>query len=197
VTARTLEPTLPAAEFAHVVLRTGHVAESIDFYETVLGMRRISGGEHGAALSHDGEHHRIALIGVPDAPRQPGPGLEHFAWKAQSLGDLLGNHKRITEAGIEPYLCIHHGGTLSIYYRDPDRNQIEVFIDTLTVDESIEYMGTERFAANPIGVPFDVDDLIRRYEAGEPMEGLLAQPEADPEAVEEMMDKVIAGMVGE
>ena len=196
MTQRQLDECLPHAAFSHVVLRTADVPATVAFYGHVLGMKVNSGGVTGAALSHDGEHHRIALIGVPPSPRRAGPGLEHVAWKAGSLGDLLANHRRIRDAGIEHYVAIHHGGTLSIYYRDPDLNQVEVFIDTMVVDEAIEYMRTPEFASNPLGVPFDPDDLIRRYEGGETIEQLLRQPKADDDAMDEMITKVIAGMTG-
>lgn len=193
---RELPEVLPMASLSHTVLRTAHLSEAIEFYRKVLGMHVNSGGTHGAAMSHDGEHHRLALMGVPESPRKAGPGLEHFAWKAGSLADLLGTHKRLKAGGIAHYVAIHHGGTLSVYYRDPDLNQVEVFIDTMVADEAIEYMHSTEFMENPVGVPFDPDDLIARYEAGESIEQLLEQPHVDDEAVGEMMSLVIAGMTG-
>ena len=37
-------------------------------------------------------------------------------------------------------------------------------------------MRTGQFAANPIGVVFYPEELIARYEAGEPIESLTARP---------------------
>lgn len=37
-------------------------------------------------------------------------------------------------------------------------------------------MRSGEFAANPIGVIFDPEDLVARYEAGEPIEILTARP---------------------
>lgn len=197
MSARTLPDSVPPAAFSHYVLRTAHPKDSAAFYSDLLGMHANRSGENGAVLSHDGEHHRIALMGVQDAPRTPGPGLEHVAWRASSLGDLLGNHAHMKARGYEHYVAIHHGGTISIYYRDPDKNQTEIYIDVLTVDESIAYMDSPVFKQNPVGTPFDVDELTRRYEAGEPMESLLARPEATSDEVDDMMAKVIAGMTGD
>lgn len=167
-------------DLSHLVLRTAHLDETIDFYEALLGMKANARSEGGAAISHDGEHHRIALAAVPPADDvvANAPGLEHIAYKFRSIAELLGNHKRLRRIGIEPFMALHHGGTLSAYYLDPDGIQVELFIDTQVADLSVEMMQTsERFRRNPIGVPVDLDDLVRRYEAGEPMTSLLAQPE--------------------
>lgn len=73
------------------------------------------------------------------------PGLEHLAFKMRSLADLLGNYRRLKTIGIAPFMTIHHGGTLSAYYLDPDGVQVETFIDTQVVDLSIEEMSGDRF----------------------------------------------------
>ena len=71
----------------------------------------------GAAISHDGEHHRIALASVPPGDQNPmAPGLEHVAFKLRSVAELLGNYKRLRAIDINPFMAIHHGGTLSAYY---------------------------------------------------------------------------------
>lgn len=179
MTSRELTPAPANVLLSHVVLRSAHVPECISFYETVLGMKVVAqpGGGGGAVLSHDNEHHRIAIMGVPDEATTRGPGLEHHAWKVRGLADLLGNYKHALDQGVEPFIGIHHGGTLSIYYRDPDGLQVEVFIDTMALDAAIEMLNSDAFAENPIGVPLDLPDLCRRYEAGESMSSLLAQPE--------------------
>ena len=69
--------------------------------------------------------------------------------------------------GIEPYWTIHHGATLSAYYRDPDSNQIELQIDTMSLAEADVFMRSPTFAANPIGIPVNLDELMARYEAGD------------------------------
>ena len=74
---------------------------------------------------------------------------------------------------------IHHGGTLSAYYRDPDGNQVELQVDALTMEDTDTFMRSEVFAANPIGIPVDFEDLVARYEAGESEESILAYPLAN------------------
>ncbi len=199
MTTRTLQTDTPgAADLSHIVLRTTDVEACVDFYGKLLGMRVQGGdGKSAAALSHDGEHHRLLLMGVAPADVDPaGPGVEHIAFKMRGMPELLGNYKRVKELGIEPALRIHHGGTLSMYYLDPAGVQIELFIDIYPTDISIEAMNSPEFAKNPIGVPVDFDELVRRYEAGEAMTSLYEKPEEQEGDFERMLQEVIAARGG-
>jgi hypothetical protein len=104
-----------------------------------------------------------------------------------SLGDLLARYRALSRAGIEPAACLNHWGTTSLYYRDPDALQVELFIDNVTPERSIEYMQSDAFRANSVGVPFDPDDLARRYESGEPISQLVQQAGLDDAKLEQMI----------
>lgn len=197
MTERSLSVDTPApAELNHVVMRSAHVPECIDFYGKLLGMKKMAGGDMGAALSHDGEHHRILLMGVAAGEPNDGPGIEHIAFKLRSIGDLLGNYQRVKALGMMPFMSVHHGGTLSMYYLDPDGVQIEIFIDTLPTDQSLEMMNSPEFRKNPIGVPVDFDDLCERYQAGESMESLYAQPEEKEGDLDRLIEQVVSARGG-
>jgi catechol-2,3-dioxygenase len=198
MTQRTIPKSQPApTELSHVVMRSAHIAECVSFYETVLGMKRMAGdGMSAAAMSQDGEHHRLLMIGTQPGELHDGPGIEHIAFKTRSMGELLGNYQRCKEAGIMPAMSVHHGGTISMYYLDPDGVQIEVFIDTQPTDMSIEMMNSPKFAENPIGVPLNFDDLCERYEAGESLDMLYAQPEMTEDLLDELLEQVIAARSG-
>jgi catechol 2,3-dioxygenase-like lactoylglutathione lyase family enzyme len=187
-----------SAALNHVVLRNAHVEKCVDFYGKLLGMKVHAGdGKFAAALSHDGEHHRLLLMGVVgERPDPSGPGVEHIAFKTGSMGELLGNYVRVKKLGIEPFMVVHHGGTLSAYYLDPDGVQIEIFIDTFPTDVSIEYINTPEFQENPIGSPIDLDDLVARFEAGEPLPQLYARPEPQEGDLESLIEKVQAARGG-
>jgi catechol-2,3-dioxygenase len=191
---RTIPTDFPAVvALSHIVLRTAKIDETIAFYDTLIGMKANYRSPGGAALSHDGEHHRIALMSVPaGSPNMMAPGLEHVAFKLRSMGDLFGNYSRLKALGIEPFMTIHHGGTLSAYYLDPDGVQVETFIDTQAMDRSIEDMNSDAFKANPIGVPVDFDDLVARYIAGESVASLLEQPPLREGQMNELITKVMA-----
>lgn len=97
-----------------------------------------------------------------------------------SLGDL-DTYSRLKKRGIEPYWPVRHGPTLSLYYRDPDGNRIEFQVDCFaTAEEANAYMQGDAFAANPIGVNFDPDELVAQFRKGVPERQLLARPEGPP-----------------
>lgn len=170
----------PPAKLAHFVLRTSNFHEMIRWYETVLGAKPVFQNEILCFLTYDEEHHRVAIVNMPDLKPQPDgiTGFHHAAFTYDSLGDLLATYKRLRDLGIKPVFPINHGPTTSMYYADPDGNQLELQVENYgTVEESTGFFFTPAFAENPIGVEFDPDDLLRRYEAGEPEESLKLRPD--------------------
>ena len=137
-------------------------------------------------LAYDEEHHRIALIGLPGTgPRNPNAaGLFHFAFTFSSLTDLMLAYRQRLENGIEPYWCVNHGGTTSIYYHDPDGNDIETQVDNFdTVEETNEFLRSPHFAENPIGTDFDPEEMIKRLEAGEDEKIIKTRVEIGPRLI--------------
>ena len=73
-----------------------------------------------------------------------------------SLDDLLENYSQLKARGITPYWCVHHGVTVSMYYADPDGNQMEFQVDCFeSNDDANAFMSGPGFAENPIGVEYD------------------------------------------
>lgn len=166
------------AKLAHVVLRTGNLPEMRDWYVDVLEGHVVYANDALAFLTYDEEHHRVALLnaGTTKSPTPEHSGLEHVAFTYDELGDLLDTYQRLKASGTLPFWTINHGPTTSFYYRDPDGNQIELQIDNFDTDEELEEFFTSgAFAANPIGVEFDPDELHGRLKAGEPKSELIKQ----------------------
>ena len=179
---RTVNPTMvkPAA-FAHFVLRCSDKEASVAWYSTVLGMEVVAGNEMLTFLTYDDEHHRMALVQAPpDRTKvEGGPGLDHVAYTLESLADLLATYKRLKAENILPVWPINHGLTTSLYYADPDGNRVEFQIENMDNKAALQdYMRSDAFAANPIGVEFDPEKLLARFEAGDPVEELLLQGSA-------------------
>jgi len=165
-------------QLAHIVRRTSRFDEMLKWYQTVLGAEIAHADGMLAFLTYDDEHHRIAIARIPGLADQPpmAAGTDHVAFTYADLGDLLYTYVRLKSAAIEPYWCINHGPTTSMYYKDPDGNRVELQVDNFpTADETNRWMHSGDFAANPIGVVFDPDDLLTRYKAGEALERLTAR----------------------
>ena len=180
---RTLdsETLIKPAKFAHFVLRVRNLQESIGWYQTVLGMEMVHRAEKIAFMTYDDEHHRLALAETPVAAEIPpgAPGLDHVAYTLESLGDLLATYKRLKSKGILPAWPINHGLTTSLYYADPDGNRVEFQVEHFATPEELRgFMESETFANNPIGVGFDPEKLVERYERGDAIDELLKQGSA-------------------
>ena len=144
----------------------------------VLGADTIAEGPLLCFLTYDDEHHRIALVNDPDAPAAGATtlprttGLEHISFTYAGLGDLLATYERLKEAGITPHWCVNHGATTSMYFLDPDANQVELQVDAFDTLEEVLRDGPP---IGEIGVEFDPDDLLARYRDGVPASTLLEQ----------------------
>jgi catechol-2,3-dioxygenase len=141
------------AKFAHVVLKTNKYEAMVAWWCDFLGAHVRHGNDFISFLSYDEEHHRIAIASLP-----------HL----QDAESLFAQFERMKAKGIHPYWTINHGFTLSAYYRDPDGNQVETQVDSMTMEEADAFMHGPLFAANPIGINVDFDALLARWRAGEP-----------------------------
>lgn len=184
-------------KLAHVVLFTGQLPTMRDWYLNVLDARVVHENPAVAFLTYDEEHHRIALadrnavmqaaegldalISASDdsAPPSDAPqnrGLAHIAFAYDSARTLLENFERLERDAITPVYSVNHGTTTSLYYADPDGNSIELQVDNFdTIEEGTEFMESESFAKNPVGLPVDPRDLLDRLRAGE-AEAALIRP---------------------
>jgi catechol 2,3-dioxygenase-like lactoylglutathione lyase family enzyme len=166
---------LAPIRFAHAVLRTNQLDSMVSSYKTVLEADVQFRNEALAFLTYDEEHYRLALITRPGTvDRVPNSvGLEHLAYAYADLGELITTYERLKAAAIVPARTINHGPTTSMYYKDPDGNQVELQIDNFdTVEELHGWFHSKDFAANPIGTIFDPDELAAKFRAGVPADQL-------------------------
>jgi catechol-2,3-dioxygenase len=174
----TASPPVSPVKLAHVVFKTARIDELKRWYQTVLQAQVVFENPMIAFLTYDEEHHRIAIVNVPGLePASPhATGVEHVAFTYRTLGDLIDTYERLKGAGIAPYWTINHGPTTSFYYRDPDGNQVELQIDNFErVEDLHAWFRSGAFAANPVGVNFDPDQLAERFRRGVPLSELIRQ----------------------
>lgn len=177
-------------KFAHVVYMTRRFDEMIAWYRNVFEAEVVYENPALAFLTYDDEHHRFAFANLD--MMKPGGGsrdnrgeigVNHVAYTYGTVGDLLATYGRLKRDGIQPYWPVHHGTTLSLYNADPDGNRMEFQVDCGTVEEATALMRTSDFADNPIGVLYDPDALLKRFEAGEREESLLVMPAGPPSPI--------------
>jgi catechol-2,3-dioxygenase len=157
-------------KLSHIVLQTNRRREMIDWYCTVLGAEILYEAERISFISYDDEHHRVAFLDPgPLTERQPNAaGLNHVAFTFGSLDELTENYLRLKELGITPHRCVNHGVTTSMYYHDPDGNQVELLIDNFaSAAEGKAYMqGRSVNDKNPVGIAYEPEELVTRVRNG-------------------------------
>jgi catechol-2,3-dioxygenase len=134
-----------------------------------------------AFLTFDDEHHRFAFANLDvirpesvETDKRGMIGVDHVAYEYGSLKGLLENYAELKAAGILPYWCVNHGLSASLYYADPDGNQMEFAVDAFpSKDECAAYIRGPGMQTNPVGVEFDPDAWLAKLRGGTPESGLM------------------------
>jgi catechol 2,3-dioxygenase len=127
-------------ELGHVVFYVRDLQKSLQFYRDIVGLE-VQGrifGDRAALLSGGRTHHELLLIQVGEAA---GPlegrriGLYHVGWKiGEGLDALQRARVRIAELGYGIDGASDHTVSQSLYLRDPDGNEVELFVDNPAID---------------------------------------------------------------
>ena len=169
----TIKPSLH-----HVTLKTTRLQDMINWYKCVLGVTVNFQDANNAWTTNDTANHRIAFLSVPDLRDDPQQylhtGMHHSAFEYDGFEDLMASYARMRDEGVEPAFSLHHGLTVSLYYRDPDGNHVELQADCFgDWARSTHYMQTsEDFRANPIGTFFEPAAVLEAHRDGETFEVL-------------------------
>ena len=172
MTARIPEPLSPEvrpSRFSHLVVKTADLKPMAAWYKTVLNAQPMYEDERVCFLTYDEEHHRIMIGEAPGAPpRDPAAtGVSHFAYAFETFEQLVNVYLRLREEGISPKSCVNHGFTTSLYYADPDGNEVELAMDNQGDNESTnEWFAKGGFDRNFVGVPIDPEELVKLYRDG-------------------------------
>ena len=117
---------------AHVVLSVTDVMTSVNFYTRALGLEVVDLKEnHRAAfLSFGAQHHDIALFQAPEGAERGKVGLSHIAFQIEGgLPELKELKGRLEEMGATISRTTDHTITKSVYFQDPDGNELEIFAE--------------------------------------------------------------------
>ena len=126
---------MKAHYLGHVVFYVKDLERSLKFYRDLLGFQEVGRIFNGAAaaLTSGRTHHELLLIQVGDAP---GPqqgrrrGLYHIGIKVgDSLDELKTAKRDLEQAGVTIEGMSDHTVSQSLYLRDPDGNEVELYVD--------------------------------------------------------------------
>jgi catechol 2,3-dioxygenase len=120
-------------ELGHIALRVRDLDAAVAFYRDAVGLRVVGtlGEGRAAVLTGGRQHHELLLVSAPNleppTPRQP---LYHLAWRiGEGLDALRAAKARLDALGIPADGAVDHGVSWSLYLRDPEGNQVELFAD--------------------------------------------------------------------
>jgi catechol 2,3-dioxygenase len=131
---------MKAHYLGHVVFYVKDLERALAFYRDLLGFHEVGRIFNGAAaaLTSGRTHHELLLIQVGDAPGPPQGrrrGLYHIGVKiGDSLDELRAAKKDLEQAGVTIDGMSDHTVSQSLYVRDPDGNEVELYVDA---DESV------------------------------------------------------------
>ena len=114
----------------HLVLWVSDVGRSVRFYRDVLGFEVTVQRPRAAFLKIPGsaDDHHLGLFEQPGVgePDERVARMYHAAWEVGELTDLARARARLIEAGALVGSS-DHGVSLSLYAKDPDGLELEVF----------------------------------------------------------------------
>jgi catechol 2,3-dioxygenase len=153
--------TLPRLSFGHMGIHVTNLEVMEDFYRRMLGFVVSDRGELAAGqkivflTQNPGAHHQIVL--VTGRPETSGYNpINQISFQLDALEDLQ-RYRGIFEHEGRKMRPVDHGNAWSIYFKDPEGNTIEFFVDS------------PFYTAQPCGEPLDLtipaDEIRRRTEA--------------------------------
>ncbi|MDX6741545.1 VOC family protein [Actinocorallia sp. A-T 12471] len=106
-----------------------------EFYKRVFKLLETDRGVSGAGdpivfLTGDsGEHHQLVLTaGLP--PEAARTWLNQVSFRVASLAELQEFWGWLRECGVTPSATVSHGNAWSVYFPDPEGNNVEVYANS-------------------------------------------------------------------
>ena len=130
--------TIPDVAFSHIGFYVQNIDLMEDFYHRVLGFTVTDRGDlitpeqrvYLVFLSRDPhEHHQLVLASGRPAHLAFNP-INQISFRVPDLSALRYFHQAIQHEPVRQIAPVTHGNAISLYFRDPEGNRIELFCDT-------------------------------------------------------------------
>lgn len=125
----------PRPQLTHVGVFARDVEKMTAFYTGVFGLTvtdrgDLPGDRKIVFMSSDpGEHHQFVLVsGRPDDDTMI--AAQQLSFLVDTLDDVRTLHDKVKAAGLEITQQTCHGNALSVYFKDPDGNRVEIYTHT-------------------------------------------------------------------
>jgi len=130
--------SVPRLSFSHMGIFVTDIARMEDFYTRVLGFTVTDRGDletprgrlQFVFLSRDPrEHHQVVMAsGRPaDLPFNP---INQISFRMADFAGVREMYRRLQHEPVTEISPVSHGNALSVYFRDPEGNRLELFVDT-------------------------------------------------------------------
>ena len=124
--------------WSHAVIRVRDLELMSQFYCEVLGFRVADRGTLGPdgtgpeiifLSGASSDHHQIAF--APVRGPEEATSLDHCAFRVDAISDVKEVIARVkADARVSDGAPVTHGNAISVYFKDPEGNGIEVFCDS-------------------------------------------------------------------
>ena len=151
----------------HLVLKVKDLERSRRFFTEILAFSQV--GDNGRGMlffSTDvvDNHHMLAIRQAKEGSPMPDLeqiGMEHVSFEVASFAELQEVYQRFKENNVKIRHTVFHGVAKSIYFFDPDGNQLEVYCNV----PPEEY---RKSVPNPYSLYGDIDDELEGKIAQKP-----------------------------
>lgn len=137
----------PSVAFSHVGIFVSDMDTMVNFYTRFLGMvvtdREVEGAGEIAFLTRDSrEHHQLVM--VTGRAVDSVSTVQQLSFRVDSLDSLREMHAKLKTEPVVDLGPVTHGNAISAYFRDPEGNRVELFVDT------------PWYVAQPLRIPVDL-----------------------------------------
>jgi catechol-2,3-dioxygenase len=126
-------PEFSIKRLNHIVLWVRDAQRALAFYRDILGFQIVEMPSPQAVFlraNGSDNHHDLGLFGIGGDAPPPSDGhqvgMYHCAWEVAEITDLSKVRDALRQAGALVGES-DHGNSLSLYAKDPDGNEFEVF----------------------------------------------------------------------